>query len=136
VNFIAGGGGGGGGEAEDVHRLLGESLVRLVERERAVVVCGLHEQRPGRDGEPFQPRSPPLTECQEPARNKKTLLTVPATGCDPNVPSEHAPASLRPPPQVRTRAVVGKQLCCRPGTAVKLLWPGVNPASAGEDLAG
>jgi hypothetical protein len=22
---------------------------------------------------------------------------------------------------------VGKQLCCRPGTAVKLLWPAVNP---------
>jgi hypothetical protein len=21
----------------------------------------------------------------------------------------------------------GKQLCCRPGTAVKLLWPAVNP---------
>jgi hypothetical protein len=24
----------------------------------------------------------------------------------------------------------GKQLCCRPGTAVKLLWPAVNPALA------
>jgi hypothetical protein len=29
----------------------------------------------------------------------------------------------------------GKQLCCRPGTAVKLLWPAVNPALAGENLA-
>jgi hypothetical protein len=29
----------------------------------------------------------------------------------------------------------GKQLCCRPGTAVKLLWPAVNSALAGENLA-
>ena len=28
----------------------------------------------------------------------------------------------------------GKQVCCRPGTAVKLLWPAVNPALAGEKV--
>jgi hypothetical protein len=33
-----------------------------------------------------------------------------------------------------TRAV-GKQLCCRPGTVVQLLWPPVNPALAGENSA-
>jgi hypothetical protein len=34
----------------------------------------------------------------------------------------------------QTRAV-GKQLCCRPGMAVKLLWPAVNPAWARGNLA-
>jgi hypothetical protein len=36
--------------ASDVHRLLGEALVALMERENAIVACGLREQRPGRDG--------------------------------------------------------------------------------------
>jgi hypothetical protein len=29
----------------------------------------------------------------------------------------------------------GKQVCCRPGSAVQLLLPAVNPALAGENLA-
>lgn len=36
--------------ASDLHRLLGEALVALLERENAIVACGLREQRPGRDG--------------------------------------------------------------------------------------
>jgi hypothetical protein len=38
------------------------------------------------------------------------------------------------PPHVRRRAD-GKQLFCQPGTAVNLLWPAVNPAWAGGNLA-
>jgi hypothetical protein len=46
-----------------------------------------------------------------------------------------ASAQSAPPPRsARTRAD-GKQLCGRPGTAVKLLWPAVIPALAGEHLA-
>jgi hypothetical protein len=43
-------------------------------------------------------------------------------------------SQLSPRARVSTRAD-GKQLCCRPGTAVKLLWPAVHPALAGENWA-
>jgi len=42
--------GSGSIRASDLYRLLGEALVALLERENAVVACGLREQRPGRDG--------------------------------------------------------------------------------------
>ena len=35
----------------------------------------------------------------------------------------------------QVRRAAGKQVCCRPGKAVKLLWPAGNPPLAGGNLA-
>jgi hypothetical protein len=64
----------------------------------------------------------------------------PRAGLTPNQPEADRAAAGAQPGRAGAKTRVetsanGKQLCCWPGTAVKLIWPAVNPAVAGENWA-